>query len=452
VIFSSLRLRLVAAGALALVVVLLVARVGLLALFERHVERRLAAELGRHLDQVIAALQIDVDGTPALTRPLADPRFDAPLSGLYWQVVSGSTRARSRSLWDNELDLRGATRSGGRRTAVSLGGPAGAQLVAVAQEVTLGSGAERRQAKIIVASARNEIEEAVSAFSSDAWPYMAALAALVVAAGALQITLGLRPLSDLRRRVLAIRTRAADRLGEVSPSEIQPLAQELDELLAAREQAIAQARGRAADLAHGLRTPLQVLQGDIDRLRAKGEHGLAADIAEVAGIMQRHVERELVRARMGQRRSDASADVAVCIERIVAVLKRTPAGSRLRWSVYVQPGIWAAIDPDDLTEALGNLVENAVKFASNEIEVVARGAVATVEIVIRDDGRGFAKESLVDVMARGKRLDERGGGAGLGLAIVGDLAEAWGGGLKLDSSPRGVTVTLALPAADHRET
>src|SRR5690606_19740278 len=125
--------------------------------------------------------------------------------------------------------------------------------------------------------------------------YMIIMAVLLTAGGALQLALGLRPLGQIRKRVEAIRSGAADRMGDIHPSEVRPLATEIDALLSERERSIEQAKGRAADLAHGLRTPLQVLEGDVARLRAKGEQQLADDIAGVAMQMRRHVERELVR-------------------------------------------------------------------------------------------------------------------------------------------------------------
>jgi signal transduction histidine kinase len=237
------------------------------------------------------------------------------------------------------------------------------------------------------------------------------------------------------------------RLGQAFPDEIQPLAAEVDALLEAREAQAEKARSRAGDLAHGLKTPLQVLTGSVDRLRAKGEEDVAHDIALVAGTMRRHVERELARARMAAGMSDGRADVAQVVERLLAVVGRTPAGSHLDWAVDIPAGTIARIDPDDLAEALGNLLENAARHARHQIAVCTRQEEGLVITTVADDGGGIPPERLEDVLRRGGRLDRLGGGAGLGLAIVQDVAEAWGGHLRLRNDAAGLKADFAVPAA-----
>src|SRR5690606_6604685 len=161
---------------------------------------------------------------------------------------------------------------------------------------------------------------------------------------------GLRPLAAVRRRLADIRDGRQRRLGQAFPDEIQPLAGEVDDLLEARERQAEKARARAGDLAHGLKTPLQVLAGSVDRLRDRGK---------VGGSMGRDGEGEVARARGAAAAPGATAAVARVVGRLVAVVGRTPAGGRLDWSVEMPAGTGARIDADDLAEALGNLIENA---------------------------------------------------------------------------------------------
>src|SRR5690606_25904937 len=238
---------------------------------------------------------------------------------------------------------------------------------------------------------------------------------------------GLSPLASVRKRLAAIREGQATRLGAAFPKEVQPLAAEIDALLEAREREAERARERAADLAHGLKTPLQVLAGDVERLRQKGEAGIAADIEQITTAMRRHVERELARARMKSGVKTARANVREVIDRVLAVVTRTPEGARLTWEVGCPPPLLARIDADDFAEAIGNLVDNAARYARRVVRIEARAEDTRVKLLISDDGPGIPPERISEVLARGGRLDEAGAGAGLGFAIVQEIVEAWTG-------------------------
>jgi signal transduction histidine kinase len=253
--------------------------------------------------------------------------------------------------------------------------------------------------------------------------------------------------SPARARLAGIRAGTERRLGDAFPDEILPLAAEVDGLLDAREAQVERARARAADLAHGLKTPLQVLAGDVVRLRARGETAIAADVEQVAAAMRRHVDRELARARLAGGGGEASADVAAVVDAVLAVIVRTPAGARLTWSVDIPAGTTARIHPDDLAEALGNLLENAARHATASVEVRCAKAGDGLTIEMVDDGPGIAADRIEGLMNRGARLDVDEDGAGLGLAIVGDIAEAWGGRLTLASTPGRTTAALDLQQA-----
>lgn len=444
---GSLRLRLLAAGALSILIALSLAGVGLTVLFERHVERRVTAELGIYLDQMVAGLDRNPAGALAVTRPLVDPRFAQPLSGLYWQARAGGDLLRSRSLWDVELRLPVDDGKDGLLHDYRLAGPGGAELIVVDRTVhlpqRLGGGAVRAA----VAADAAEITAATRAFGADLLPYLVLLAVFLIAAAYAQVAVGLRPLARLRERLAAIRAAKSHRLGDDFPDEIVPLSREFDALLDARETQLQRARARAADLAHGLKTPLQVLSGDVDRLRGAGETAVADEIEQVAVTMQRHVDRELARARMGAGQPDARAPVADVVRRVVAVVSRGPKGADLDWSLDVPESVEARIDPDDLAEAIGNLVENAARHARSKVSVTARGRAGRIEIVVTDDGPGIPKDQIDRALVRGNRLDSLGATTGLGLAIVSDIAEAWRGRIGFNSGPDGFDVTFEVETA-----
>lgn len=457
---GSLRLRLILAGAVSVLAALALAAAGLLVLFERHVERRIDQELSVHLDQLVAGLDRAPDGALVLVRPPGDPRFAVPLSGLYWQyqgqdagqgAVQGSIQ-RSRSLWDVELALPAEGKGDPLPHRHTVAGPGDTQLLLLERVVEL----RGTPVRVAVAIDRREIDEATRAFGLDLAPYLAVLALFLMAAAVAQVSVGLRPLAAVRDGLAAIRSGRRARLGDDFPDEIRPLAGELDGLLAAREAQVESARARAGDLAHGLRTPLQVLAGDVERLQARGETEIAAEIETVALSMRRHVERELARARLASGRGTATAAPAAVARAVVAVVSRTPAGSRLDWQVEIAEDARLAIDPDDLAEALGNLAENAarhaiarVRFTLDEAPGEQGGeAPGLVRLAVRDDGPGIPADLIGGLTARGGRLDMAGGsGAGLGLAIVSEIAEAWGGSLLIENRAPGLEAALCLRPA-----
>jgi signal transduction histidine kinase len=451
---GSLRLRLLLAGAISVLGALALSSIGLTLLFERHVERRVETELATYLNQLLAGLDGGTDGELAVEAGPADPRFEQPLSGLYWQVQSGDTLLRSRSLWDAELSLPSDELAEGTVHHHRIDGPAGVKLLAAERSVALparlGGGTVRAVAAVDAA----EISVAARAFAADLLPYLAVLATVLIAAAYAQVIVGLRPLVAVRERLSAIREGRARRLTEepdAFPQEILPLTTEIDALIAAREAEAERARARAADLAHGLKTPLQALAGDIERLRQKGESALAMEIEQVATAMQRHVDRELARARLMTNRTDARADVRKTVERVLAVLLRTPSGEALDWRVDIPDGLHARIEADDLAEALGNLLENAARHARRQVTVRAGRDGELLTISVADDGPGIPPDQLEKALVRGGRLDQAGGGAGLGLAIVQDIAAAWAGRLQVRSSNSGLEAELRFPAhhADH---
>jgi signal transduction histidine kinase len=444
---GSLRLRLLLAAALSVLAALTLSAFGLTLLFERHVERRVDAELGVFLDQIVAGLDRAPDGSLVLTQAPADPRFETPLSGLYWQLRAGDAVLASRSLWDATLALPPDELPDRAVHRHRIAGPGGAELVVLERSVTLPDRFGGGVLRAAVATDAAEIASATRAFAVDLLPYIGVLAVFLIAAAYAQVAVGLRPLAAVRRRLADIREGRQRRLGQAFPDEIQPLAGEVDALLEARERQAEKARVRAGDLAHGLKTPLQVLAGSVDRLRAKGEEDVAQDIALVAGTMRCHVERELARARMAAAAPDATADVGRVVQRLIDVVGRTPAGSRLEWAVDIPVGTGTRIDADDLSEALGNLIENAARHARRRVAIGTREEAGLTVVTVADDGGGIPPDHLDEALRRGGRLDNLGSGAGLGLAIVQDVAEAWGGRLRLRNGAAGLEAEFSLPTA-----
>ena len=459
---QSLRARLAAAAALAIGLALVVAGLGLVALFERHVERRMGAELVAQLDQLAGGLDLGPDGTPRVTPAPADSRFHKPLSGLYWQVDALDGPAaprvgllRSRSLWDTALALPPDSLDPGAVHAHRLSGPGGQTLMVRERRLRLDAPAGERVLRIAVALDRAELSRSRRAFARDMLPYLAVIAGVLGLATWVQIRTGLRPLERLRREVVRVRSGGSRRLPDDFPDEVMPLVGEVNALLVARDEALERARAWTADLAHGLKTPLAALTADAEALRGEGHGDLAGRLEDLAQEMRRRVERELIRGRVrarmhhGAEGAAPASDLRAALARLVATLERTPAGERLQWQIDA-PGtgpLEVALMQDDLLELLGNLLENAAKWARGRVEIrAAPAASGGIRVSIGDDGPGVPEAQRARLGERGLRLDQRTEGSGLGLAIVRDLLEAYGGEIALGESPAGgLVVRLWLP-------
>ena len=446
---KSLRLRLVLAAVLSIALALVIAGFGVATLFERHVIRRVEAELDTHLRLLASEVAFAVDGALQLAREPSDPRFQEPLSGLYWQVSDEATgvRLRSRSLWDHDLELPRRAGPSGAVERHDIAGRGGGTLLVVDRLVGYAAGSESHAVRIAAAIDRRDIVKAREAFTSDAMQALVLLAFVLIVAAWMQITVGLQPLEAVRQSVNRVRSGKQPRITVDEPTEVMPLVAEVNSLLDAQDKAIEQARRRAADLAHGLKSPLQVLAMDAERLRARGEAQMADEIEDLAAGMRRHIGRELSRARLQPWVATTSlrTPVGTVVDSLVRTLARSPKGQAVRFDVAVPSDAVAAMPMADLTELAGNLLDNAVKWAAAEVRVRVEPGPDLV-LVIEDDGAGVSPEMLARLGQRGVRLDETVEGTGLGLAIASDIAEAYGARIAFSNRETGgFRVTISQP-------
>jgi len=447
----SLRLRLLLGAALWVTVALALAGGLLHQLFASFVEGQLVLRLEADLDQLAGRLTVGEDGAPALRAALSDPLFERPLSGIYWQVEApDGVVLRSRSLWDGVIVPRGPARFVNDGVAVfEAVGPAGAPVVAVSRAVTHPD----LSAPLLLTTARDaEVMDApLSAFARVLTVSLSVLALGLIAAAWAQVGFGLRPLRRLRAALADIRAERTDRLRGAWPGEVQPLVDDLNSLLSDNTAMVEAAQTRAGNLAHALKTPLSVIGNEAAVLAAAGASDAAALISQQVEAMRRHVDHHLARARAqvaGEGRG-ARVPVTPSLDRLARVLARLHADHALDIKVTE-----SAAAPDfrgdrqTLEEILGNLMDNACKWAASTVRVgAAPGGGGTVVLNVEDDGPGIPADRLDDVLRRGRRLDESAPGSGLGLSIVDDLTRAAGGRLDLDASPElgGLRARVTLP-------
>lgn len=230
------------------------------------------------------------------------------------------------------------------------------------------------------------------------------------------------------------------------PEEIMPLVAEVNSLLDAKAKAIESAKARAANLAHGLKTPLTVLATDAERLRQKGETEIADELQDLAFGMRRLINHELSKARLQSAPRITTEGIVIrdVIEGLIRTLSRSPKGSRVSWRNEVSTEAIAYISSEDATELFGVLLENAVKWSETEVRIAAQGENG-LRIVIEDDGPGVSADKIAKLGQRGVRPDETTEGSGLGLSIAADIIEAYGGRMSFGiRAPRGFQVAVIL--------
>jgi len=434
----ALRARLLLAGALGAVAGGVLAAVLLGAAFERAAERALDRRLADDIALLAGLAYADPQGRVRLRREPVEERFTRVFSGWYWQIGESATALRSRSLWDVALPMPALA----EQPAVGqVSGPRGQPLRYRAQALRLpGTSAPTT---FLVAADAAPLRAEVGDFRLLAGLAVAALIAVLLLVLFTQVAWGLRPLRELQQRLGRLRRGEQERFEPAAlPAEIAPLAEQINALLDAHARQVARAREAAQDLAHGLKTPLAVLAAAVERPGPDLPTEVAAQVARLRG----HIEHHLASSRpvgIGTR-----TELRPVLDALWAVLRRVHADRSLALEVDLSPSCAFAGAREDLEELLGNLLDNACKWAATRIVVGARRSGGRLRLCIDDDGPGLAQAQAMAVLARGVRLDETAPGTGLGLGIVHRIALAYGGSLALERAPfGGLRAILDLPAA-----
>jgi signal transduction histidine kinase len=442
---ASLRLRLLVGAALWIGLALIAVGFLLVHLFRSHLEASAEADLQATLNRLVA--QINRADIGELDRPLADPRYELPYGGFYWQIsdLSGQAIGRSPSLFDFTLDPEPDVPP----TLSALDGPAGARVLGLSRTIRFTDSPEDSLI-VTVARDRGQIDLSVRTFSMQLASALALVWGALTLAALLQVHLGLAPLANLRRGIEDVRAGRAAQLRDDSPRELSPLVSQVNGLLEAQRASLEFARARAGDLAHALRTPLAALQATETRLRDLGDHREADALGRLAQSMSERIEYQLRLTQLRLRSASVatSARLRPAIEQIVAVLERGGRGGVIRWTIECPMDAVVQVDRHDLMELIGVLLENAMRHTDDAIEIVASREQGSLRLVIADNGPGMTEAQIVTARQRGVRHDQSHGGTGLGLSIALDIAEINGGSLELARAPSGgLCVSVILPGA-----
>jgi signal transduction histidine kinase len=444
------------------------------------------------------ALGVDQAETERPPIELGNPLFDRPFSGWYWQIrpvgAADEGVAGSDSLLDQRLpQLSGdAARSAEDDTTRGyLRGPDNQLLRVIEREIIIGpedqasaddstgaaaapagepDRAEPRQPPgkaedtggdpdryiYSVAGLADEVEQQVKEFRNMLLLALGMLGAGLIAAAVLQVGYGLRPLAEMSRRLADIRAGKADRLEGEFPREIAPLQKELNALLRANREIVERARTHVGNLAHALKTPLSVIANETDRARGRG--GAEAALADIVGrqteLMSGQVRHHLDRARMAAQRGviGTATEVEPAMQALARTLEKLHRERALRFEASCTPGLLFRGERHDFEEMLGNLLDNAFKWAQHVVRLgiaPAPGRPGYLAVTVDDDGPGLSADKRQQAVQRGRRLDEARPGSGLGLAIVADLVHLYGGVFELGEAPMGgLRAVLLLPQDD----
>ncbi len=450
--FNSLSARLIIAAAVWTILGLVAGGAILSGIFRSTVENNFDAQLKFDLDGMIAAAEPDRYGIVSLIGRFTDPRFERIYSGWYWQIVpigDKSFQQSSRSLWDKSIKIEGVAKSGNLIWA-NAEGPDNQHVRVLERRIEFPIAAtadpsDMRAFIFVVAGDTAQSEADIAKFNGTLFWSFAILGLGLIAAIFIQVRVGLLPLRRVSESLARIRDGSARRLQGDFPAEIAPLAGELNSLIEHSAEVVGRARTHVSNLAHYLKTPLTILSSE-----ASAQPGPLADaVQRQVDAMRRQVDHYLTRARaagaldvLGNR-----TRVEPTLGDLVRVLERIYTDHNIEITFACDPNLFFRGERQDLEEMVGNLIDNACKWAKHRVVVNASRTNVQLQLTIEDDGPGLALEDRVRVLERGERLDEFVPGSGLGLAIVRDIAKLYGGTLELhDGALGGLQTKLVLPA------
>ena len=451
-IARSLRWRLLLAAAGAILLALALAWVFMTLLFERHLERRLEVELTRDALGLVADLTFDAQGRLALERQPVDARMDKPAGGYYWQVSSPAGVLRSRSLWDSALPVPPQVPTDGWQLQ-RRPGPFDQSVMVLERTLLIDS--DRPAVVVQLAQDTAALSTARGEFGRELAVFLLVLWCVLTAAAWLQVRVGLRPLRRIPAELEALERSADARLPPQSLQEVQPLVDSINALADVRQKDLEQARRRASDLAHGLKTPLAALAAQSRRAREAGATDAADGMEQAISTIKLVVDGELARMRLARLRASrgASADVSEVVERLASVIEHTEKGEMLALGIDIAAGLRLPFEPEQLSEIMGALMENAARHAVRQIRVTAAPGATGVRVAVEDDGPGLSPTRLHALQQdQGELLDSSGyAGDGLGLLIVRDLVRSSHGRLEFGTSTLGgLQVVIHWPSVGSR--
>ncbi len=433
----SLRMRLVLLAALVMAVSLGLVGVALDAAFYRSSVTGLQSRMESTAYLVLAATEIDADGSLKVDKDLGDPRLGQPGSGLYAHVHGRRDHWSSPSSLNQDLPELPAVKPGeslflqpgdGRNYFVFRYG--------VAWELADGS---RLPITVSIFIDPREMREEVSAFRAGLGKSLGAVGIILLLAQLLFLTLGLRPLRRLTHDIAGIESGRIEQLEGNYPRELEPLTRNLNHLLETEKANQTRYRNALDSLAHSLKTPLSVIRSSMPADTPAKAKAVETAVTDMQHLIATRLQRAAASARSSMARA---VDVQHQAERLCQSLSRVYSHKMIDIDANIEPGLAFYGEQRDLLELLGNLLDNACKYGHGKVRVRARSLDpktprAGIRLSVADNGPGIAQEARRTLLKRGVRGDERVDGHGLGLAIVLEIVSAYNGEIGIDDSELG---------------
>lgn len=447
---KSLRFRIAVTSTLAILIALFVANRVITDLFAQYATKQFELNLQTQFNQLASLVAINPGSQqPQLVSPVGEPRWAAPLSGLYWQInTSDGTVLRSRSLWDQTLAIRGSKIRSNQPLFYEITGVGQHSLLAYSKTVSLEDG-QSNPFTLTVASDRSTLDSEITLFSSEIRRYLFILALALLTILIMQITIGLRPLSVLKRAMIRLKSGKSSMIEGEYPAEFNILVKDFNTVLEQNQQIIARARAQAGNLAHAIKTPLAVIQNAVH------DNNLSKEAFKELVLQQSQSAKEQVDWSLAKAKSIAfnrivttRTPVLEVIQSVVRVMDKLHSDKSLQ--IKIECNESAPIfngEAHDLQEMVGNVLDNACKWAKSIVNIRISKKENFVEICIEDDGVGLDPSKYDSALKRGIKLDEITPGSGLGLSIVSELVELYGGKVCLNQSAfGGLLIVMRLPS------
>ncbi len=415
-------------------------------LYSKSLDNTLSETLDFHLETLVGAV-LATNEEKLSSSIISDPRFSRPASGYYWEVRNKNAKivGFSPSLIGSVLPPIDKPYDKDNRRSEAKSDAFGTNILMVERKISL----DDEQLTIIVTGNLDEIFAQVDNFRSQALIVLGAVGIMLAIMSAIVARFALKPIEKISKAIESIREGETSRIEGEYPKEIAPLAEEVNELLRSNEQIIEKAKSQVGNLAHGLKTPLAVLRNESANKKTKLANIVQSESDKIGDIVNLYLDRAQLAARttiVGKK-----ANATMVLERLVRVMAKLYPNCALKYSKPKSEEIWFRGEESDLEEIVGNLLDNACKWAKSKVKISLSYALVNekprLKIIVEDDGKGLTKKQMHLVLRRGVRLDEKTAGSGLGLDIVKDIVDIYAGNLKMQQSNMGgVKAELDLPA------
>jgi signal transduction histidine kinase len=411
-------------------------------------ENYIASRLEHDSEILLGATNFDSQGLPTLNKNRLGQIYQRPFSGHYFIITSGTHKIRSRSLWDKSLDTR-AVVTGEIKRLYSTGPQDQPLLVLITGYRKLD-----KTVTIAVAEDLSHIESELTVFQ---WRFtFSAIVALffLMVLHVIMIRKGLRPLNNIQEELRALERGELQSLNNQVPMEISPLIDEINHLVMASNQRLQRSRNALADLAHALKKPLTVLNQLSNDPAVKKLPDIQNTLDTQTAAMRQSMDRVLKRARLaGEGFAGARFSANSEVIQLLKVLDAMYREKNLQFETDIPDALILPYDREDVLELLGNIIENACKWATQKINIrINLDNDKNTRIIIEDDGAGVPEKNLDTLVQRGIRLDENTEGHGIGLSIARDIVDQYKGTMKFGQSEQlgGFRVEIKLPALATR--